>query len=113
MQFKHWPFAGSLKAPPLCCGCVSVTFAKHFGHRLGMKRATIEFYIDLIRSSIFYFGEFFEICQINDHQIEGSDISQIFSTVSSISSLPAKVSAIDQRRFSRPLFSFTSVKNAL
>ena len=39
MQFKHWPRAGPLKAPPLCCGWISVTLAKHFGHLWGMKIA--------------------------------------------------------------------------
>ena len=31
MQFRHWPLAGPLKAPPLCCGCINVTLSKHFG----------------------------------------------------------------------------------
>jgi len=30
MQFRHWPFAGPLKAPPLCWGYISVTLSKHF-----------------------------------------------------------------------------------
>ena len=39
MQFKHWPFASPLNAPPWCCGCISVTLSKHFGHLWGMKRS--------------------------------------------------------------------------
>ena len=37
MQFRHWPRAGPLNAPPLCCGCISVTLSKHFGHLWGLE----------------------------------------------------------------------------
>ncbi len=51
IQFRHWPFAGPLNAPPLCCGCTSVTLSKHFGHLWGMKRAiTGSNYFDVLSS---------------------------------------------------------------
>jgi len=39
IRFMAGPPRQALNAPSLCCGWITVTLSKHFGHLWGMKRA--------------------------------------------------------------------------